>query len=981
MVSQKNRHKEGICLIRQAVKDGNDVRQSIIAGAGIQLPQTLSFDDHHACPLADRPEPHLVVQASAAIIAAKRHIQRITNTCSKATPSVSEKLNRRLSTFIATCPDITVPVHSSLNNGFLTGTPIFYRAILALQSRRKRFLTINEIDIDASARTASSSAQFVMINADNLGDDGNVKYGDAVSLVVDNRKAVGSKYVGVGSMRILRPALIRCSKGPLQRAHHVGRWILMNRDQPIESLGNHCLHGDEITLEQEWLFLSSSSSSYDVHLYKTKNTIADLKVDKFDREFTTENFVPTDDCVWKIQLISQKGMDTTDGREFTQLVTKANTQLLKSVKGRNKANKELFGQLSEKVDKNIECDKVTDLIKHKLDDKSEYDHLMKLYHNSSLNNFVSPRFINISTKDAIYQNDKITDIDYKREPHQNLSPASILSPKLDMWANDMDIISFDNMDSFSPNSTIGSKVKKKNVCYNTINLNSSQDLHLLKLKKIKNDYWNIAQKLLVKSDTWSVSDTAMVKYYNGANSILQLKSALIIQRFVRSHCKFLRIVKDRMKEVDKGTLIYLSSCKEEWKEEFKIELDVRRIVEIDRVKNSIETESEADILMSEKLNTSFTNRLLSNVMSHDKVPKMDYSDNNSRGSHLRIQTTIKGGADGLRRGVTVNSNDHIAIDLHNMRSKSNGKNESSTSHIETNGSLVRRVRAYTANGDEKKKKTFNNILTGRNFENENENEKRKVKVGEREDNVEKMKKQDDIKLNDLCNLNRSVLISGNCSDIDTIEIMKMKFSSSGDMTAMSQSQTKMKTASSAVPHVRPNTSVEIRNNGTCGNYDNHLFHESDWNLLFENSKKSDENCSRISHSVINKPRPKSALPRQNEQRLQDMGKFAIKHDHNRNIIRENSQSFDEDIEKEEKHRLIRRNQKILKREARIKRSEERKEVQNQLISKLCFSDENLFGLPSDVFVKMHEKVSLKTGFNYLLNASRSRTSLENNFRF
>ena len=209
----------------------------------------------------------------------------------------------------------------------------------------------------------------------------------------------------------------------------------------------------------------------------------------------------------------------------------------------------------------------------------------------------------------------------------------------------------------------------------------------------------------------------------------------------------------------------------------------------------------------------------------------------------------------------------------------------------------------------------------------------------------------------------------------------MKFSSSGDMTAMSQSQTKMKTASSAVPHVRPNTSVEIRNNGTCGNYDNHLFHESDWNLLFENSKKSDENCSRISHSVINKPRPKSALPRQNEQRLQDMGKFAIKHDHNRNIIRENSQSFDEDIEKEEKHRLIRRNQKILKREARIKRSEERKEVQNQLISKLCFSDENLFGLPSDVFVKMHEKVSLKTGFNYLLNASRSRTSLENNFRF
>ena len=983
MVSQKSRQKEGILLIRQAVKDGNDVRQSIIAGAGIQIPQSVSPDDHHAYPLPDQPEPHVVVRASAAIIAAKRHIQRISNSCSKSTPSVSEKLNRRLSTFIATCPEIIVPVHTSLTNEFLTGTPIFYRAILVLQSRRKRFLTINEINIDASARTASSSSQFVMINADNLDDDGNVKYGDAVSLVVDNKKALGSKYVGIGSMRILRPALVRCSKGPLQRAHHVGRWILMNRDHPIESLGNHCLHGDKITLEQEWLFLSSSSSSYDVNLYRTKNTIEDLKVDKFNREFTTENFVPTDDCVWKIQLISQKGMDTTDGREFTQLVTKANTQLLKSVKGRNKANKELFGQLSEKVDKNIECDKINDLIKHKLDDKLEYDHFMKLYHNSSLNDFVSPRLINNSTKEAFLKNDDIADIDNKNEHHGHLSPASLLSPKSPSRGNNIDIFSFDNMDTkefFSPNSTIGSKMKKRNVCYNTINLDSSQDQHLLKLKKIKNDYWNIAQKLLVKSDTWSVSDTAMTKYYNGAKSILQLKSAIIIQRFVRSHCKLLRIVKDRMKEVDQGTIIYLSSCKEEWKEEFKIELDVRKIVEIDREKNFIETASEADMLMNEKLHSSFTHRLLSNVMSHDKVHKKDYHDSNSKGVHPRPETANKGGTNGIKRGATDSNNDHIAIDIVNVKNKNNSKYDNLSSDIESGRPLIRRVRSQTANNGEKRKETFTGTLTGRDYESEKDNSN--VKIDESENFTGKVKRKDDVKSSELCTQHipqELVSVSADYSDSDTIEKMKLKFGHSGVMTGMSKSHSK--TTSNAVSHMRSNTSVEMKNNIKFGNYENHLFHETDWNLLFESSKKSDENCSKISDFDKNKTRPKSAFPRLNEQRLQDTGKFVIKHDHNRNIIIQKTESFDKDIEKEEKDRLIRQNQKILKREARLRRSEERKLVQNQLVAKLCFSEKNLFGLPSDVFEKMHEKVSLKTGFNYLLNTSRNRTSTENNFRF
>ena len=58
-----------------------------------------------------------------------------------------------------------------------------------------------------------------------------------------------------------------CVFSPLsvQVAHQYGRWIILNKEDPIGTLGETVNQSDQIMLEQEWNFIGSSSP-YDCYM-------------------------------------------------------------------------------------------------------------------------------------------------------------------------------------------------------------------------------------------------------------------------------------------------------------------------------------------------------------------------------------------------------------------------------------------------------------------------------------------------------------------------------------------------------------------------------------------------------------------------------------------------------------------------------------------------------------------------------------------
>lgn len=52
---------------------------------------------------------------------------------------------------------------------------------------------------------------------------------------------------------------LHCAGDFLKRAKHAGRWVLMNRADPLGTLGMEVCHLDDVVIEQEWLYLASKN--------------------------------------------------------------------------------------------------------------------------------------------------------------------------------------------------------------------------------------------------------------------------------------------------------------------------------------------------------------------------------------------------------------------------------------------------------------------------------------------------------------------------------------------------------------------------------------------------------------------------------------------------------------------------------------------------------------------------------------------------
>lgn len=124
----------------------------------------------------------------------------------------------------------------------------------------------------------------------------------------------GGKTPGQEGKRKIEPALINCRNDNFFKAQQYGRWIILNRQNPTEMLGEQVLpamndifvqyfsciiyqvlHHDQIMLEQEWCFLASQTP-YDAFMEKYNS---------FENtEKMTDYFHPVEECRWKLHLVT-----------------------------------------------------------------------------------------------------------------------------------------------------------------------------------------------------------------------------------------------------------------------------------------------------------------------------------------------------------------------------------------------------------------------------------------------------------------------------------------------------------------------------------------------------------------------------------------------------------------------------------------------------------------------------------------------------
>eukprot|EP01034_Spumella_vulgaris_P032544 gene32544-40156_t len=212
---------------------------------------------------------------------------------------------------------------------YLAGTSIYFGATISIQARHGGFLSYNSNSLKASAHKIMHNTRFVVKNSEDLTDIGIMKYGDALWLQAGHFEVLGAQYGSlVDQKREIQPALISCKRQSMFKAQQYGRWIVLNRGDPMGTMGQPVLHLDQIILEQEWYFLASYSPS-ESNMYKWPSKTDDLyessssgKHATKTRAITNDLFRPTEECNWKVHLVALPTQEKDDERQRQLLLQK-----------------------------------------------------------------------------------------------------------------------------------------------------------------------------------------------------------------------------------------------------------------------------------------------------------------------------------------------------------------------------------------------------------------------------------------------------------------------------------------------------------------------------------------------------------------------------------------------------------------------------------------------------------------------------------
>ncbi len=375
---------------------------------------------------------------------------------------------------------------------YLPGTALTYGSAIALQANHGHYLkySSDNNEISAMAGRVILTTRFLIVRADNQYDFVPVKYGDKIALKCGDYEALGVTFINEPNSykKQLTPRVINIEKGRIIQSNCC--WIILNKDDPIGTLGKQVLHKEKIMLEQEWLYLASSSPKIvKAYKYMSKNST------------TKQYFQPGEESSWVLILI---GSPTDSGKEVqirARTLNRAVAQLEESLKNRDEMVQKINSTLGDTLKDELRVDHtVLHKLDYKLNESKSKLHRLKL-------------FIEISTRNFLEK---------KNNPE-------ILAQ---IYGNGSNIYKHRK---FVFNSQAGRQKEHQSTYVFASKPLQEDDIDPIALlqKKIYNceqTYWNLARLVLVNSKVWESLDKPMRKYFkmdavrkDAASRILQIQ--------------------------------------------------------------------------------------------------------------------------------------------------------------------------------------------------------------------------------------------------------------------------------------------------------------------------------------------------------------------------------------------------------------------------------------------------------------------------
>lgn len=380
-------------------------------------------------------------------------------------------------------------------------------------------MSYNSDDIKASAYKPSLFTHFVLKNSEDLTDIGIVKYGDALWLQAGHFDVLGAQYGSlVDQKRAITPALVSCKRASMLKAQQYGRWIILNRVEPMKTIGRPVSHADKIMLEQEWFFLASVSP-YESSMYKTLNNSDEAMSTKVNL------FNPGEECSWKIHLLKMGASFDKAGENKRQLLQQVAMESIEASEiSRKCKTPALLSSLQAGLPIHLTDDAIitNQLYRKRVVSEDQYQ-LHNMYLNLSKNNFQS-RANPVKMLSNIYGADSNIVIHkkhiMKRQEQQN------------------------QLDSFTTQEQISNYFEQiQHTTEGTTTKNPIDRSH--------NEYWDQAGMLLVSTSAWSSLNTSMA-HYLAKSKEKKVSAALVIQKCVRRYIAKIFNYERAMKKVDEN---------------------------------------------------------------------------------------------------------------------------------------------------------------------------------------------------------------------------------------------------------------------------------------------------------------------------------------------------------------------------------------------------------------------------------------------
>jgi hypothetical protein len=397
---------------------------------------------------------------------------------------------------------------------YIPGSSIYFGATLALQARHGGFLSYASQEVKASAHKITSHSRFVVKKSDDFTNIGAICYGDALWLQAGTTAVLGASYGSlVDQKRAIQPALISCKRQNMFKANQYGRWIILNRDNPMGTLGSTVSHLDRIILEQEWYFLASCSP-YESSMFKSLNNSDEAMTTKMDL------FRPSEDCVWKIHLVDLPMDDRPDERSRQQLLQDAKDQINRSEELRYKKADILLKSFSDTLPSRLQDEIfVGNALPHKQSKKAEQQYFVNLYRKASEKGFVA----------------KGSSVEFLGKIYGRESSITKLRAE--------------TMASNKPRERSKSPEHNRPATFVTTSSEEVDNDAPTSLEVLEEKYWGQAQKVLVNTKVWSQLPNRMEEFEN-KDSDRKLHAVQILQRSVKRYINNKFNFSRAMKSVD-----------------------------------------------------------------------------------------------------------------------------------------------------------------------------------------------------------------------------------------------------------------------------------------------------------------------------------------------------------------------------------------------------------------------------------------------